>query len=273
MAAMPEDIVEFSEKSIQLSTGEHLYADLGDAEQVLLFLHGFSFRPGLYPIAKDLSSHFRLVIPDLPFSVKNDHFPRHNLHAYVDFLLEFVAAFKLERISIFGNSVGGTLALMTALAAPGQFENLIVRSPLWSTTQLPWYLKINPLISTHAYLSRYPAYAVWMLKHIYEISARVSPVNGRQDENNLPYRVEQIDPGVLSKFLADLIQVEFTEKLKSMHARTLILWGEQDTFIPGMWGRHLEKLLPEGNIIISLQWILRNYPRRSLRLWNKKYPR
>jgi pimeloyl-ACP methyl ester carboxylesterase len=238
--------MKFPEKNIQITTGEHLYTDLGNAEETLLLMHGFAFRPGLYPLAERLQSRFRVVIPDLPFASKNGSFPAHTLQSYVDFLLEFVHTLGLEKVSIFGNSLGGTLALLCDLAAPGRFKNLIVRSPLWSRRQLPWYLRIAPLTKAHAHFSRYEVYARWGLERFYQISARISSEIEKEGKRIVPYHSDEISPSVLSGFLAELPQVEFADKLKEIRAKTLIVWGEKDTFIPSHWGAHLESLLPNG---------------------------
>src|SRR5210317_1364859 len=103
--------MEIPTKKIKLNSGVHTYCDSGDSDHSLLLLHGFSFRPGLYPLLKALSLDFRVVIPDLPFSTRNDFRFGHNVQNYVDYLLEFIDALGLENISIFGNSVGGTLGM------------------------------------------------------------------------------------------------------------------------------------------------------------------
>jgi len=238
--------MNFPEKSIQLSTGTHAYTEIGDAAETLLLLHGFAFRVGMYPLAQQLSSQFRLIIPDLPFSVKNDAFVQHNLPGYADFLLEFVRTLKLDRISIFGNSLGGTLALMCARIAPDLFKRLVIRSPLWSVAQLPWYLRIKPLNRLHLSLSKNRSYAIWALERFYQASARLSAVDKYAGDSIVPYQVEQISPRVLSRFLAELLDVEFTDALKGIHTETLIVWGEQDTFIPSTWGASLANLLPNA---------------------------
>ncbi len=237
---------KYPTQKISLRTGECTYCELGSGKKTLLLLHGFSFRPGLYPLADALKEHFRIVMPDLPFTSKQNRFQTHSLPAYVDFLLEFVDTLDLENVSIFGNSLGGTLALMCDIAAPNRFDGLVLRSPLWSAAQLPWYLRIKPLITAHVYLSMNRFYALKVLKLFYRISARVSPVNGAEPENIIPYDPEQISPKVLSQFLGRLIQVEMKEELAKVTAKTLVIWGEQDTFIPAVWGACLQGLLPNA---------------------------
>ena len=79
-------MIHCPKQSVQLSTGAHTYCDVGDADRTLLLLHGFSFRPGLYPLAEYLQSDFRVVMPDLPFTTKAHAFRDHTLAHYVNFL-------------------------------------------------------------------------------------------------------------------------------------------------------------------------------------------
>ena len=151
-------------RRIKTKTGIHTYCDIGNAERTFLLLHGFSFRQGLYPLAEILKSDFRVVIPDLPFSTKSNFIHEHTLDHYVDFLLAFIQELGLQEVSIFGNSVGGTLGLMCCMVDSGQLHKLVVRCPLWSYKQLPGYLQTMPLIKLHGSLSNLTSYARMILR-------------------------------------------------------------------------------------------------------------
>lgn len=62
----------------------------------------------------------------------------------------------------------------------------------------------------------------------------------------LPFKDDQISPVVLSKFLGYLIQVEIESEMRSVLTRTLVIWGEQDTFIQSKWGAQLDQLLSDS---------------------------
>ena len=234
--------VEYSKK-IGLSSGFHTYCDIGHAERTILLLHGFAFRPGMYPLMNALKTDFRVIVPDLPFSTDLDYSAPHTLDGYVDFLLEFVQALGLAKISTFGNSVGGTLALLCGYRNPGLFDRLIVRCPLWSRKQLPEYLQNEPLLKMHHTLSGNDLYARSALKLFYYFSTRMSPVAGKSIGKSIPFEDGQIDPVVMSRFLGRLVQVEFEEKLRSIQNKTLILWGTMDSFVESKWGIYLDELL------------------------------
>jgi pimeloyl-ACP methyl ester carboxylesterase len=249
---------DYQTSQIELHSGIHTYCDIGDSDRALLLLHGFSFRQGMYPLIDALKANFRVIVPDLPFSTRYEFRKSHSLENYVDYLLEFVQKVGLKNASIFGNSVGGTLGLMCCMESPLQFDRLVVRCPLWSSKQLPTYMQFKPLVDLHAYLSQNRFFALKMLAIFYGMSARMSPVDGNEDNkyaaakshSPIPYREDQINPVVLSSFLGNLIQVEIESRLSSIPNKTLILWGELDKFIQSMWGVHLNQLLPESQFIV-----------------------
>jgi pimeloyl-ACP methyl ester carboxylesterase len=168
----------------------------------------------------------------------------HTLDSYVDFLLEFVQALGLRNLSIFGESVGGTLAWLCGVKSPEQFDKLMVRCPLWSSKQLPGYLQNTQLISVHHHLSGNPLYARFALSLFYNISARMSPVDKKDKKSPLPYEDGQVNPVVLNRFLGHLVQVEFEDALNSLPNETLVLWGALDSFVSSAWGRYLSQILP-----------------------------
>jgi pimeloyl-ACP methyl ester carboxylesterase len=240
---------------IELSSGVHTYCDIGNRDCTILLLHGFAFRQGMYPLAEALLPDFRVVIPDLPFSTKPDFHVAHNLENYKKSLFELVQKLKLENVSIFGNSVGGTLGLMCCMKNPQLFDKLVVRCPLWSSKQLPAYLQIKPVLALHDHLSKNKILARKMLSLFYHLSAKMSPVEGdlvreNEPQRPIPYRDDQIDPVVLSKFLGNLVKVKIEDtQLNSIPNETLVLWGELDTFISREWGAILNQILPNSQFM------------------------
>lgn len=218
-------------------------------------LHGFSFREGLLPLARLLSPHFRVLIPDLPFSTNDEYHAAHKLDAYVEFLIDFCRSLDLTRVSIFGNSVGGTLALMCCIRSSYLFDKLVVRCPLWSKVQLPVYLKCHPLISTHQFLSSSIFYANNFLKLFYWLSARMSPVEDEPKSlpgvesppGSTPETIHEINPSIFSKFLGTLVKVEIKDQLKLIPNETLILWGQNDNLISSSWGEYQGNLQPNSH--------------------------
>jgi pimeloyl-ACP methyl ester carboxylesterase len=235
-------------RDIRLETGLHTFGEVGGTNHTLLMLHGFAFRQGLHPFMDVLQSHFRVITPELPFSNRSLYSNGHTLENYVDTLLDFIDRLGLGRVTLFGNSVGGTLGLMCCLKAPHRFNKLVVRCPLWSQAQLPFYLRLGPLVALHGWLSGIQPYAAWALRTFYLQSARMSPTE--VENASVPCRpatLDQVEAPVLSRFLGHLVQVEITARLPAIETETLILWGESDRFVKPPWGIRLAESLPKAH--------------------------
>lgn len=235
-------------RKIELNTGTHSYFDSGGDAPALLLLHSFSFREGAYPLLEELSPNLRVVVPELPFTGREPFALPHRLDNYVHFLLEFVRALGLEQPSIFGNSVGGTLGLMCCQRASNSFDRLIVRSPLYTRIQPPGWLQSRTLNKLQWLLSGNRFLAYRLLEIFYSQGAKGSPLKEEQGKRPLPYRAGEIDPVVVSRFLGHLVQVEIAEQLHEVANKTLILWGEHDSFVVPSWGEKLQQLLPDAQI-------------------------
>lgn len=241
-----------SSLTIDLPSGPLTYCDIGDSGPMILLLHGLSFRPGLYPLIEQLRPHFRVIALDLPFTRQNHDPSDPTPQRYVDRILEFLAALRLCKTAIFGNSLGGTLGLLCALRHPDIFSHLILRAPLWTRAQFPTYLRIKPLNAAHRWLSRLEPYANFALDTIYALSEKMSP----QDENaQAPishrelFAQYQVNPTVLSAFLGNLLLVDLRDQLHRISNPTLVLWGQRDTLTPSIWGARLSRRLPDARFL------------------------
>ncbi len=235
---------------VTMDSGSLSFASAGQSDRTLLMLHGFSLRPGLYPLASELIHDFHIVIPDLPFSTKNDFHLSHTLDNYVGTLIELIQSLNLKNVSIFGNSIGGTLGLMCCITDPSLFNRLIIRCPLWTGAQLPNYMQVKGLVNLQQAFSGSKTLALAMLSIFYQMSARISPVDANRTENHsqsiYPYEADQINPRVFSRFLGHLTRTEITDQLEKISNETLVLWGAEDTFISSSWGAQLNAILPRS---------------------------
>jgi pimeloyl-ACP methyl ester carboxylesterase len=250
--------MNLTNRQVKMQGGDLTFSEIGGSDECLLMLHGFSFREGLIPLARLLSPHFRVIIPDLPFSTNNEYLGEHSLKSYVALLIDLVSALELTNISVFGNSIGATLGLMCCLDNPNLFDKLVVRCPLWSPVQLPAYLKMKPLVSLHGFISSNRTYAASFIKLFYWLSARMSPIGETspgisgmdQLPGSTPGALNRIDPTVFSKFLGTLVSVEIQKQLKMIPNETLILWGENDNLIPPSWGEYQSQLQPAAWFLV-----------------------
>lgn len=112
-------------KHVTLSTGLTLhYLDVGEGP-IVVWLHGsgpgasgYSNFKGNYPVFE--RAGYRNIIVDLPGFGRSDKpaDAQYNLDFFVRHLHALLEALDIERCTLLGNSLGGAIALGTALAHP-----------------------------------------------------------------------------------------------------------------------------------------------------------
>jgi 2-hydroxymuconate-semialdehyde hydrolase len=118
-------------RSITAGVIETNYHDLGDGPSVLL-LHGSG--PGVSAWAnwraplQALSRRFRCLAPDLAgfgYSRSPDNMV-HSRQAWLDQIVAFLDAARVEKAHVIGNSFGGSMALALAIAHPERVSRLVL---------------------------------------------------------------------------------------------------------------------------------------------------
>jgi 2-hydroxy-6-oxo-octa-2,4-dienoate hydrolase len=108
------------------------YHDTGAGERVVALLHGSG--PGVSAwtnwkrVMPVLADSFRVIAPDLPGFGYTQRKPelQYDIKLWSKHLIAFLDALGLDKVSLVGNSFGGSLALAVAARFPGRFEKLIL---------------------------------------------------------------------------------------------------------------------------------------------------
>lgn len=212
------------------------YVEKGEGDNHILLLHGFrahsfTWKALIEPLAKEgyhvwAIDYIGYGLSDKPIDVVYN----------VDFFLEQIDAFmegkKIKKTHLIGNSMGGGLALSTALAHPETIKSLILLDALGYQLDMPLYLSLSkylgpicaPLIGPS--LIRYGLKQIMCNQHL---------VSEEQVEAYcLPYRF----PGGVTASILTLQEFD-NHRLAKMESQyhslihpTLIIWGDQDKLIP-----------------------------------------
>jgi 2-hydroxy-6-oxo-octa-2,4-dienoate hydrolase len=118
-------------KTIQALEIDTNYHDVGEGSPVVL-LHGSG--PGVSAwtnwkrVIPALSDGFRVIAPDLPgFGYTERKADLHyDMKLWGKHLIAFLDALELPKVSLVGNSFGGSLALATAARFPDRFDRLVL---------------------------------------------------------------------------------------------------------------------------------------------------
>jgi len=117
---------QLEKHSVQAGDTHWVYYEGGDGPTIVL-LHGFAANKEVWlPIAKQLTAHFHVIIPDLPGwgeSSRNDS-ASYNIDAQAARLQDFVQTLSLQRFLLVGHSMGGAIAGVYAAEHPEHVREL-----------------------------------------------------------------------------------------------------------------------------------------------------
>lgn len=215
-------------------TDDFRYIEEGQG-QVLLLLHGlFGALSNWEHVVARFATHFRVIIPLIP--IYEMPIRKSNLEGLVEFTQHFIACKKLERFTLIGNSLGGHIALIYTLQNPAQVDKLVLTgsSGLYENTMGGSFIKR----SNYDYIAervRYTFYdpAVVNKEYIDEVFDLV------QDSQKV-LRIVAIAKSAQRHNLAD--------QLPHIHAKTLLIWGLNDTITPPLVAHEFNTLLPHSHL-------------------------
>lgn len=219
----------------------------------LLLLHGTG--ASLHTWAgwhEQLQDSFRVISLDLPaFGLTGPH-PEgdYSISAYVAFLEAFAKKITLDSFHLAGNSLGGLIAWSYAATHPERITKLILVDASGFPRNKPTPLAIR--------LARYP-----VVSHILRY---VTPKPlFRQTLSEVYGDPEAVAPETVDRYYqlfqrtgnrqAYIERARETHKvptgpLRELNVPTLILWGEQDRWIPPEHADQFDAFLPDSRVIL-----------------------
>ncbi|MBI4025979.1 MAG: alpha/beta fold hydrolase [Verrucomicrobia bacterium] len=211
----------------------------GGAGQPILLIHGLggSTLQDFGNMTAHLAKRHRVIALDLPgFGLSQDVKIRQSVSEQAAFLVEFLDAIGVSRTILFGNSMGGWIALKLAHRHCDRVARLILAAPAGirftpppldvfmpedeaGTRRLLGYLFHKP-----------PPLPGWFARDWLRVS--------RQRRHSV---IEMLDSMVTGQDLMDDVAHE-------IRTPTLILWGAHDRLIPSETGHRFAALLPNARL-------------------------
>lgn len=196
---------------------------IGTAGHPILLLHGWGHSlQSLKPIGQHLSSEAAVHLIDLPGFGQSPPPPEAwDTFQYANCLIAYLDSQGIDKIDILGHSFGGKVALSLAIRYPERIRYLLLMSAsgIPRERSFPDQCRINAVR--------------WMGKGC----KMVDKITGKQlFQRFFVPRFASLDykktSGVMRPTLVMTVNDDLSKHLPSVKARTLILWGKEDTETP-----------------------------------------
>ncbi|GJM27757.1 MAG: hydrolase [Cyclobacteriaceae bacterium] len=223
------------------------------AGEPLLLIHGaFSSLHTFDKWSKALSGSHQIIRLDLPGFGLSDSMDGYDysIKALVKFMTRFMDQLGIQKCSIAGSSLGGWLAWEMAISKPDRVEKLVLISSAGFMEEqnipLPFKMARTPV------LGKVMKYAI--KKNVLRKFLNQVFVDQKQVTDELVDRYYDLisragNPEAFHA-LANGKYKSRSNKLKDITAPTLIMWGEEDAWVPIENGYWFQVCIPNSQLIV-----------------------
>ncbi|MEM8525692.1 MAG: alpha/beta fold hydrolase [Bacteroidota bacterium] len=214
------------------------YVEEGTGEHTLLFVHGLgSYLKAWQKNIDELQKNYRCIALDLPGYGKSiDAVGNQSMAFFSDVLIDFIQQLELEKVVLVGHSMGGQIAIHTALKNSSLLEKLVLVAPagleqftekdhiFFKTFITPSIIKATPVvqIEKNFHLNFYdmPEDAQFMIDD--RLQMRETKEYDRYCE-------------MIPKCVIGMLEAPVFERLSEITLPTLLFFGKEDALIPNKY--------------------------------------
>lgn len=203
----------------------------GGQGRTVVLLHGVNDQAGGWAhVAKPLAAHYRVVVPDLPGHGESE--PREGALTVSDLLsgLDAVLASEPAPAVLVGNSMGGWLALLTALQHPERVARVVLVNGAAVTGQTT--VKMLPADRDEARRT---------------MAALLAPGAPRTPDFVLDDVVRRAPTSPLARLVATSFKDHALDgRLREITLPVSLIWGAEDRLLPPAYAQELARGLPNA---------------------------
>jgi 4,5:9,10-diseco-3-hydroxy-5,9,17-trioxoandrosta-1(10),2-diene-4-oate hydrolase len=220
-------------KYVTLETGLTLhYLDIGEGP-IVVWLHGsgpgasgYSNFKGNYPVFEQAG--YRNIIVDLPGFGRSDKpaDAQYHLDFFVSHLHALLDSLGIDRCTLLGNSLGGAIALGTALAHPERVDKLILLAP-GGVEERETYFRMKGIQRMVETFAAGPM-GIEQMRHVMQLQVF--------DPSNLTEAIlaerAAVAPSQPANLFSTMLVPNMTERLGELNCPIFGFWGSDDVFNP-----------------------------------------
>lgn len=236
------------------------YLEAGAGAPAIL-LHGLgATNASMLPTLRVLSGRYRVIAPDNPgFGDSAKPVAPYHAAFFAHWLKDFMNAMGIEKTVLIGNSMGGRIAIETALRYPDRVTKMVLYAPSMAFQRMRQFVPIVKVLRPELallpmFVPRRQVRAT--LLALFSKPQRIPPVwyEAAIDEF---LRVFANPFGRVAFFsAARQIYLEdprgkrgFWDRLPQVRQPALFLWGKRDILVPPAFARHVTQALPHAESI------------------------
>ena len=204
--------------------------------------------------AVELSVHHRVIRMDLPgFGITGpDPSHKYSVARDVQFVRALLDSLHVKRAVLIGNSLGGQIAIETALADTALVSRLVLVDaaglpPVRTREPLGFRLAQMPVAR---WLSRYVLPRSVVESSVRSVYGDTSRVNADVVDRyyELTRRTGNRE-AVVERFEQRVVDSTLITRMKTLHMPTLILWGDRDQIFPVEYANRMAHVLPLSRVV------------------------
>ncbi|MHB0975876.1 MAG: alpha/beta fold hydrolase [Candidatus Aquicultorales bacterium] len=237
------------------------YLTCGRGEPLLL-LHGGGVTSAELDIRHcfgPLAGRFSLIAPDLPGYGRTD---KPDVDYTTDFYIRFISRFcreiGLSHTSVLGLSNSGAFALGLTLDSPAAVEKLVLVGSYGLGMKLPKRTVITRMLDyfeQQDVANRAPGAAKLIIRKV--LSAAIADKRAIDDSMVSALYEHVVQPGAGRAYAAWIRSetarngyTDYSSRLSDLREPTLLIHGDEDTFIPVNWAIKAASLIPHARLVI-----------------------
>lgn len=174
----------------------------------------------------------------------------YNFQLFLNQMEAFMQAKHIDQASLIGNSMGGALVLAQSIYHPDRVKSLVLIDALSFPMPLPFYFSLTRTFGKwmKPFMGRFVVKQI--LKEI------IYDPNKITEEQIKAYSLPLSMPGgkdALVQTLQNFSEIELdflSSHFKDIHVPTLIIWGENDDWMPLSYFHQLSQAFPQAHTLV-----------------------
>ena len=206
------------------------------SERGFVLIHGSGGDHAHWPESLRTFAKANVYGLDLPGHGRSDGVGCTSIDAYADFITAFVQKLNLDKLTLFGHSLGGAIALCLALQQPDWLDSIVL-------VGTGARLRVAPGILDNL-LMDYENTVDLLCQYAFAPHAPQNMVDTvREGFLRTPAEVTHGDLSACNRF-------DVMEELEKISCSTLVVSGTEDRLTPVKYGQYLKDHIPEAEMAV-----------------------